>query len=210
MHLSMHTLIAGAFLLCLPLVYSCGSGGGASTWRDPEYEGEPFRKVLVFVRVERVDSRRSFENSITSQLQDRGYTAVPSLSILFPDIKKRYEGLEADLEREGIDAVLVAEPLRSEDIEERTEGSTYYEMYSNYHDTRTMRRTGQAVPGTLTKIGTLYKTRTSLYQNRNDGLVWKTDMDLTYYGDWDATAREFASLIARRLEESGLLFSGRR
>lgn len=104
----------------------------------------------------------------------------------------------------------MAEPLRSEDLEDRTEGSTYYEMYSDYHDTRTMRRTGQAVPGTVTNIGTLYKTRTTLYQNRNDRLVWQTEFDLTYYGDWDASAREFASIVAGYIDGSGLLSSGRR
>jgi hypothetical protein len=83
-------------------------------------------------------------------------------------------------------------------------------MYSDYHDTRTMRRTGQAVPGTVTNIGTLYKTRTSLYQNRNDRLVWLTEFDLTYYGDWDASAREFASIVAGHIDGSGLLSSGRR
>jgi hypothetical protein len=73
-----------------------------------------------------------------------------------------------------------------------------------------MRRTGQAVPGTVTKIGTLYNTRTSLYQNRNDRLVWQTEFDLTYYGDWDATAREFASLLGGYIHGSGLLSSGGR
>jgi hypothetical protein len=204
-----NTLVGAAILPALLSIISCGSGGGASTWKDPEYTGEPFSKVMVFVRAERLDNRRSFENSITSQLLDRGYAAVTSLSILSPEIKKRYEGLEADLEREGIDAILVAEPLGSTDLEERTEGSTYYEMYSSYHDTRTMRRTGQAVPGTVTKIGTLYHTRTSLYQNRNDHLVWQTEFDLTYYGDMDATAREFASLLVGYIDGSGLLFSGR-
>jgi len=210
MSLARSVLIATALLPGLLSIHSCSTGGGASTWRDPEYTGEAFRKVMVFARAERLENRRSFENSITSQLLEKGYTALPSLSILPPDVKKRYEGLEADLEREGIDAILVAEPLGAEDIEERTEGSTYYDMYSNYHDTRTMRRTGQAVPGSVTKIGTLYKTRTSLYQNRNDRLVWQTEFDLTYYGDWDATAREFASLVAGQMAESGLLSSGER
>lgn len=204
-----NALFAAALLPGLLVIHSCGSGSETSTWQDPEYKGEPFRKVMVFVRAERLENRKSFENSITSQLLDRGYTAVPSLSILSPEIKKKYEGLEAELEQEGIDAILVAEPLRSEEIEERTEGSTYYEMYSNYHDTRTMRRTGQAVPGTVTTIGTLYKTRTSLYQNRNDRLVWQTEFDLTYYGDWDATAREFASIAVGYIDGSGLLSSRR-
>jgi hypothetical protein len=205
-----NALIAASLLPVLLLFHACSSGGGASTWKDPAYTGEPFRKVMVFVRAEQLENRRRFENSIMSELQERGYAVVMSISILSPEVKKRYEGLEADLEQEGIDAILVAEPLGSKDLEEQTEGSTYYEMYSNYHDTRTMRRTGQAVPGTVTKIGTLYHTRTTLYQNRDDRLVWQTDFDLTYYGDWDATAREFASLVAGYIDGSGLLSSGRR
>jgi len=203
-----YDLLAGVLVVSSFLHLSCSSGGGASAWQDPEYEGPEFRKVLVLVEAEDMEVRQAIENTITAMLDDRGYTAVPSLSLFPHEDKREYTQVEADLQREGIDAILVAEKVGSEDIQEYSAGHTYYQDYSEYYDTRTARRTSRAEPAQVKKIGTMYKIRTSLYQNLTDRLIWRAESDLGYYGDLKATASEFATTVVGYLAGSGLLYSG--
>jgi hypothetical protein len=187
--------LAGVLVVFSFLHLSCGSGSGASTWQDPEYEGPEFRKVVVLVEAEDMEVRQAIENTITAMLDDRGYTAVPSLSLFPHEDKREYTQVEADLQKEGIDAILVAEKVGSEDIQEYSAGHTYYQNYSEYYDTRTARRTSRAEPAQVKKIGT-------------DRLIWRAESDLGYYGDLKATASQFATTVVGYLAGSGLLYSG--
>ena len=208
MRLPRYDLLAGFLILSSFFHLSCGSGSGATTWQDPEYDGPEFRKVLVLVEADDMQVRQTIENTITTMLGERGYTAVPSLSILPHEVRKEYSQVEADLQREGIDGILVAEQVGSEDIQEYSAGHTYYHNYSEYYDTRTARRTSRAEPAQVKKVGMMYKIRTSLYQNLTDRLIWRAESDLGYYGDLKATAREFAATVVGYLAGSGLLYSG--
>jgi len=97
------TLAVGVALL----LSACASMTADSAWRDPTYEGPPFKKVMVIAWIDRPSVRRTVEDIFVGDLTRRGIGAVASYTLI-PDARgvKREAVLEA-AKRSGVDSVLV-------------------------------------------------------------------------------------------------------
>jgi len=89
------------------LLSACAGMTADSAWRDPTYEGPPFKKVMVIAWVDRPSVRRTVEDVFVGDLTSRGISAVASYTLI-PDTRnvKREAVLEA-AKRSGVDSVLV-------------------------------------------------------------------------------------------------------
>jgi len=184
---------------------SCGPSTELVTWKDPAFQGPGFRSVMVMVMSDNLKGRTEIEGAIAQKLEGRRIDAFQSLSIFSPEAVPSYDTLEAKLSAMGVDAILIVEPIGQENIERYTEGSTYYQTYSTYIDTRSTRLSGRQQAGQVQVIGTIYRTRSSLYANSSDALVWRADSETPFYGDVATSARDFASRVVGGLESSGML-----
>src|SRR5579863_9881476 len=68
----------------LLLMVSCAHTRISESWRNPDYQGAPPRKVLVVARLPNEGLRYELEKQLASRLGTLGIEAVPS-SNLFPD-----------------------------------------------------------------------------------------------------------------------------
>lgn len=184
---------------------SCGPSTELVTWTDPEFEGPGFRSLMVMVMTDNLKARTAIEGAIAQKLEARKIAALQSLSLLSPDAILAYDSLEIELSNRGIDGILIAEPLGSEAIQRYSEGITYYQTYSTFIDTRSTRLARQTEPNKVEVIGTIYHTRTNLYANNSDRLVWRAESETPFYGDVSTSSRDFAERVVTALETSGML-----
>jgi hypothetical protein len=92
-------------LLCL---VGCASTSVQNTWKAPDYNGGPFRKVAVLVVEERTMIRQGMENRFRNQLKKRGEDALVSHELLsLHDIKEDKQASGARLREAGADTLLI-------------------------------------------------------------------------------------------------------
>ena len=193
-----------AILLSVGLL-SCGPSTELVTWKDPQFPGPGFRSVMIMVMTDNLKGRTAIEGAIAQKLEARQIASVQSLSLFSPDSIPPYDVLEARLSEIGVDAILIIEPLGQEDIERYSEGMTYYQTYSTYLDARSTRIARQKEPNRVEVVGTVYRSRSSLYANNSDALVWRAESETPFYGDLGTSARDFATKIVGGMESSGML-----
>lgn len=97
---------------------ACASTSVVSQWRDPEFQGAPLKKILVYIAAGDDATRRMVEDRLASSFP-KGTLGVPSYT-LFPEAKEinaqNEKKLGARLAQEGFDGALTAR-LASEDKE---------------------------------------------------------------------------------------------
>jgi hypothetical protein len=94
-----------AFLLVLA---GCASTSIKQSWKSPDYQGGPARKVAVVAVEERGDVRGALEVRFVRELRKRNQDALTSVDLLsLPDIKKDKEAAAARLIAAGADSVLI-------------------------------------------------------------------------------------------------------
>ena len=75
-----HTL---RWLAATFLVTGCASPNQPTTWLDPAYAGQGFRKIFVVgLSARDLTDQRGFENLMVSALQDAGVLAVPGWQLM--------------------------------------------------------------------------------------------------------------------------------
>jgi hypothetical protein len=78
-----------------------------SAWRDPTYEGPPFKKVMVIAWVDRPSARRTVEDIFVGDLTSRGISAVASYTLIPDPRDMKREAVVAAAKKSGVDSVLV-------------------------------------------------------------------------------------------------------
>lgn len=132
------------FIGLFVLVISCGpSVSVTDSWKAPDIEESKSDHFLVMARVDDVIGRQRFEQEIVKQLNSRGVDAVESYK-KFPEINlnlkmtpDQIEALEADLRKDGINAIVltVIKDMKTE-VKTTTSGgygSGYYGGFNGYY-----------------------------------------------------------------------------
>ena len=101
-------------LLCLlaaVLIAACAAAPSplnSTTWRDPSFNGPPFRKVFVVgLSSKSLKDQRGFENLMVSSLQGYGIAAVPGWQFVATDHTPDQATIRAAVAQAGADAVLL-------------------------------------------------------------------------------------------------------
>jgi hypothetical protein len=163
---------AAALALLLPL--GCASTKLADVWKAPD-PGTPPRKVLVVAVVPSQTNRRMMEGELAERLQQRGLKAV-SISSLTPEGPPPDRAqVEALVQRDGFDAVIVSRYAGAEDSVEYVPGGPvgnpammgFYGYYGALYPT-------VYTPGAVIQNETVH-VETMLYRAQGKGeLVWST------------------------------------
>jgi hypothetical protein len=183
------TLAVGVALL----LSACASMTADSAWRDPTYEGPPFKKVMVIAWVDRPSVRRTVEDIFVGDLTRRGISAVASYTLI-PDPRdvKRAAVVEA-AKRSGVDSVLV----------NRLQG-VHIEVQSEEIQPFVTADPADMWPGAPISAGSTFinvQTKTAdLMSNLFDASTGK----MVWWGKWDASATRNAAALARGLAGSVL------
>src|SRR5271166_6529712 len=98
-------------LTWLALIAACASAPSpvvTTSWRDPSYNGPPFKKIFVVgLSAKSLKDQRGFENLIVYTLQGAGITAVPGWQYVPTDRTPDQATMRAAIVQSGADAALL-------------------------------------------------------------------------------------------------------
>lgn len=201
----------GAFLWVLVgmalLLQGCAATQVTSVWVDPEYRGDTIDNVFVVGVAKDGGLRRMFEDEFVALFRERGISVTASYRIL-PDRDIHDEKkLDSSVKQSGSDFVMMTRLI---DIRRDTQyvppGYVYApppRYYRGWH--RYYREAYMVSPGYTLE----YKTavlETTIYDVKNDTLIWTARSDAPVDGGVGSRTRDFAGTIMKRLAESGLIY----
>ena len=193
---------AGLSATVVLLVAACASVSVNSAWRDPTYQGPPFKNVMVFAWVDRPSVRRTVEDIFVGDLTRRGLSAVASYTLI-PDARdvKRAAVVEA-AKKSGVDSVLVNR-LQGVDLEVQ-EMEVQPFITPDPSDVWTDYPIGGAPVTVDVQSRTAY-LMSNLYDAKTQKMVWWGKMDAAATKNAAALARGMAGRVLSALGSAGLL-----
>ncbi|MDQ5945250.1 MAG: hypothetical protein QG592_170 [Pseudomonadota bacterium] len=176
-----------------------------NTWRDTEFRGVPFKRVLVIGFGEDGANRRVFEDEFSKSLQAAGVSAIPSYTLGSGVSETDIEKVKAMVARSGADGVLTT---RLVGIDKRVNvypgqvmvmpAVGYRRGFYNYYSSAMV-----MPPSTYNyEVVTL---ETNLWQVVGEHLVWSGTTETFAPEDARKSSAEFARVIVGALRGQGLL-----
>ena len=201
--MSMRLLRTALSLTLLSLVVACAAVPSplvTTTWRDPNYNGPPFKKIFVVgLSARSLKDQRGFENLIVYALQGAGVTAVPGWQYVATDRTPDQASMRAAIVQSGADAALLVR--LSGFTTETTVGVTSGvvvpagpNMYVGWYE-----------PGIVTdsyQVATIY---TTLFDVKTARPVWTFNPATYNPSTLEQDAPQYANDVARLLRSGGLL-----
>ena len=170
-------------------------------WRDPDFKGPPFGKLLVVgLSAQSLIDQRGFEDLMVSTLRSAGIAAVPGWQFVPPDRTPDQAIMRAAVERSGADAVLL---VRLSSF--TTETSVGYGVVGDTVATGPDMYSGWYAPGIVTdsyQAATIY---TTLFNVRSGRPVWTFNPPTYSPATLKQDAPRYANEVVDRLLSSGLV-----
>jgi hypothetical protein len=174
-----------------------------TTWRDPNFKGQPFTKIFVVgLSAQSLTDQRGFENLMVSALQSTGVQAVPGWQYVPTDRTPDQATMRAAVLKSGADAALL---VRLSNFQ--TEGSVGVGTVGGASQVSPNMYVGWYEPGivsTTYQAATIY---TTLFDARTSQAVWTYNPPAYDPSALQQNAPAFANDVAGRLQSSGLLAS---
>jgi hypothetical protein len=150
---------------------ACASTSLVNQWKDPEYAGHAFRRILVLGVTKQASTRRTFEDEFVSQLKAAGVDAVQSYTVLPEDGQVEEAKLVKAVETVGADGVITARLVKAEQKTQITPG--YYQPvptvgFYGWYSSAWM---GVYEPPMVYQYD-VYTSETSLYDQSGGKVVW--------------------------------------
>ena len=193
-------LLAGS----LALVGCAASDRVVKTYESPDFDGGPFNRILIVAAHEETGTRRLFENTLRTVMNENGQIAVTSLSVMDAEAPIEREPVVAAVREAGADAVLVTRLMDVDSTTSVQGGRTAAEAerrndlpladffrydYVEYQD-----------PMTSTTVNTVVLS-SDLYNVADESKVWSvetTSFDkASVYGVIDSATRGLADQLRR-------------
>jgi hypothetical protein len=172
-----------------------------TTWKDPNFNGPPFKKVFVVgLSAQSLRDQRGFENLMVSTLQQAGVSAVPGWQFVPTDRTPDQATIRAAVQRSGADAVLL---VRISPV--TTEGSVGYGMVGGQAPVGPDMTVGWYEPGlvqTTYQAATIY---TTLFDVRTATPVWTFNPPTYSPSTIEQDAPRYANDVTSMLLSNGLV-----
>jgi len=192
-------IIATALLLS-----GCAATQIVNQWSNPSYAAASFKRILVIGVSKQTSIRRTFEDEFVVQLKAAGTDAAPSYEFTPEDGPVEESRLARAVKQAGADAVITTRLVRVEKQAEYIPGTYgpypgfgYYRWYSSAW-------VGFYEPPRL-HFYDIYISETSLYDVRNDRLVWSGIAKTTKLDDIRTEIKEYVEVVIAALRERNLL-----
>ena len=184
---------------------ACSGTRLSDVWRDPQYSGEPFRQVAVFVLGSNPAVRRLVEDEVVRRLPMNtrgigGYGLVPDTER--GDVEKALERLRAG----GYDGAMIARLVGVDGPTPWATGSlkqvpVSYRTLSNYYVNATEegeRSSGLSAP-------TVVRVQMNVYAVASQALVWSAASRTFNPEETRDVAADMAKVAVEELQKAGLL-----
>ncbi|MCB0495349.1 MAG: hypothetical protein KDC79_04395 [Cyclobacteriaceae bacterium] len=207
--------IAAVFILSALILSGCTGTRFSATWKDPNYTGKSYEKLLVWALSDNVAARATVEDETTYFLKLKGINAVSGADILPADrsaIPKDQEVVKKKLVDAGYEAVLTVGLI---DVKEEThyvQGNYtpaafgYYGSFYGYYP---------YMYGSVYQQG-YYASSTNVYLETNlwdvntGKLVWSGQSKSSDVSSVDKLANSYARAVVSELISKGLLLPSKK
>lgn len=127
-------LVVGLLLAGLTGVGVCKSTKLLSSWKNPNYAGQRFHKILVIGMSNNPATRSDFEDALSLKIARNGIEAIPGNSILLRQEtgKIDFDYLKAQIRENQIDAVVVSRLVKVDKNVTYIPGQSYIIPYGYY------------------------------------------------------------------------------
>jgi hypothetical protein len=170
-------------------------------WREQGFSGQ-LNHILVIAATEQATQRHAVEDDYVEAFAAVDVTAVPSYSLISSDQPLSRETVEAAIEGQGFDAVLVTRLLGVEEVEEYQPPTTFdhHRSYHRYY----MRSMDYSSPGYYRRYNIL-TLESNLYDTATRDLVWSIQSEtIDPSAPRDVVEAQIA-LTIDRLTQAGLI-----
>lgn len=184
---------------------ACSGTRLSDVWRDPQYSGEPFHQVAVFVLGSNPAVRRLVEDEVVRRLPMNtrgigGYGLVPDAER--GDVEKALERLRAG----GYDGAMIARLVGVDGPTPWATGSlkqvpVSYRTLSNYYVNAT--EEGERSSGLSTP--TVVRVQMNVYAVASQALVWSAASRTFNPEETRDVAADMAKVAVEELQKAGLL-----
>jgi hypothetical protein len=190
------------------IIFSCVAAGKTtlkSVWKDVNYTGGNFKKILIIGAAERHPVRRDFENEFAEQLKAKGIHAVKSHTIISKSKMLDKEAVLSIIEGLNIDAVLVTRLLYQETASQlypkgkvHVKTPSYYNDFNDYVNHSIMSR----VSGDPNRLVHL---ETNFYELKNEKRIWSALSETFVEGAPKREIKDFIKIMIKQMADDGLL-----
>ena len=200
-----HVIRSLSVLALLVGLAACSGTRLSDVWRDPQYSGEPFHQVAVFVLGSNPAVRRLVEDEVVRRLPMNtrgigGYGLVPDAER--GDVEKALERLRAG----GYDGAMIARLVGVDGPTPWATGSlkqvpVSYRTLSNYYVNATEegeRSSGLSAP-------TVVRVQMNVYAVASQALVWSAASRTFNPEETRDVAGDVAKVAVEELQKAGLL-----
>ena len=184
------------------LLGACASTQLVNVWKDAQYAGPAFTRILVIGVTKQTGIRRTFEDIFAEQLRQR-VEAVQSYTLIPEDGEVPRERLAQAVEQSGADGVLVTRLLKV-DRQTQIYPGTYAGPYMGFYGFYSSAWIGFYEPPQIYTYDVV-TSETSLFEAKSNRLVWSGTSETFSPRDVRKDTQEFASVIIKALAEQGLI-----
>ena len=142
-------------------------------WKEPNFEGEPFDRMMVLGVAADPEVRRTFESIFADELRKRGVDALPSYLSLELDDLERQQIVDAARSNE-VDGILVVRQIGVEREEVFVPGTAYqvpHGYYSRFGPYYSRSYSVSQTAGYM-REETRVRLETNLYGTADEALIW--------------------------------------
>lgn len=188
------------FISLISLTYlftSCSASVSLTSWKDPNYKGPGFSKILVMAVYKDLAFRKAYETQVANSLKEAGVQAVTSMSVLSPDTKYTNKELDDIFTQNSVDGLLTLKYTGTTVTKILHPGYTYYQYYYNAYEV--IRQ-----PGYIEKHRSV-NVECSLFSTSGGKAVWIAQTKTSNYTSLNDLASSLASEITDNLKADGVI-----
>jgi len=193
-------LLALAFLFT-----SCASTKLIETWKDNQFKGPAFKKIMVVSLMKQSDMRQRVEDEFAGQLNARGVQPVTCYSCI-PDLKNlTREEIVRAVGKTGVEGVLVVElrqaGTRIESVRDKSPTMGEFVGFDSYMLTATSNPYDSA----MIRRDEVITLSTRLFDAGTGKLIWYSNTETVDPGKAEREIAPFAKIILNALQKDKLI-----
>lgn len=193
----------------LMLAAACASTTLTNAWKDPEYKGTGFRKLLVVGVSDSPTKRRIFEEEFSRALRAAGVEALASYTVIAEDGKKIDEAaMKSMVRKQGLDGVVMTRLVRIDKQTVYTPGYAWGVPALGYRNSLYGYYNGAWSPYAMPAEVREYESavlETTLWNAADDKLVWTATTSTFAPASVKSATTDFAKVLIEELRARKLL-----
>lgn len=205
-------LLGGSMFLLL----GCSSTHTVATWKSPNFEAKPYKKLLVWGMSDNVSVRATVEDDMAYFLNLKGIASVSGSDIAPPDRKalpKKMEDAKAILEKNGFDCVMTMGLINKKEKTRYVQGSGNYtpvaygyygSYYGSFYSYYPYMYGNVYQPGHYEASQELY-IETNIWDVKSGKLVWSQQSKTVDPGSVEKFANSYTRGTVNALIKEGIL-----